>query len=72
MLQKHSSRAGSPPPPVHTTLREGVELVLDGEVFVVRLNSVHARMAVRAFAYSVCGEDAATAKALLEWVGREG
>lgn len=47
-------------------------MLLDGDVFVVRLSSVHARMAARAYAYSIAGEDAATAKAILEYVGREG
>jgi hypothetical protein len=47
-------------------------LLLDGKTFAVRLDSIHARMAVRAYAYSIASEEPAIAKALLERVGREG
>lgn len=68
-------------PTAEIEMGESVEIIVDGNrmevflsdnVFVVDPHSVHGRNAVRAYAYSLAGEDPATAKAILAVVGREG
>jgi hypothetical protein len=50
-----------------------VEAFLSDRVLIVDPHSVHGRMAVRAYAYSLASEgNRAAAKALLAQVGREG
>lgn len=46
---------------------------IEGNALVVRLDSIHGRMAARALAYSLASAgDDALAKAILDRVGREG
>lgn len=49
-----------------------VEAFLSDRVFIFDPKSVHSRMAVRAFAYSLAAEDKKAAKDILNGVGREG
>lgn len=61
---------------------ESIEVIIDGQrveaflsdqVFIIDPHSVHGRMAIRGYAYSIAaGGDATAAKALLSKVGREG
>ena len=64
----------APEPEVAVVSRDGshLEAAIDGRMFYVSLDSVHGRMAARAYAYSVAGDDPATARAILSVVGREG
>ena len=49
-----------------------LDAALDAFMFYVSLLTIHGRAAVRAYAYSLAGEDPVTAKAILKIVGREG
>ena len=49
-----------------------LEAAIDGQMFYVSLDTIHGRSAARAYAYSVAGDDPATARAILAVVGREG
>lgn len=62
-------------------LGEQVEIIVDGNrlevflsdnVFAIDPHSIHGRMAIRAYAYSIAADDPATAKAILSVIGREG
>lgn len=68
-------------PSAEVEIGDSVEIIVDGKriecflsdnVFAIDPHSIHGRMAIRAYAYSVAGEDPATAKAILAAVGREG
>ena len=49
-----------------------VDSFLSDNVFIFDPRSIHSRMAVRAYAYSLATEDRQAAKAVLNVVGREG
>ena len=49
-----------------------IEAFLSDNVYIFDPTSVHSRMAVRAYAYSLSAEDRDTAKGILKRVGREG
>jgi hypothetical protein len=49
-----------------------LDAALDANTFFVSLLTIHGRAAVRAYAYSIAGEDPTTAKAILKIIGREG
>ena len=73
MLQKHSSSEPSRPEPELVIMDgERLDAALDQTMFYVSLETIHGRAAARAYAYSLAGEDPATAKAILKIVGREG
>lgn len=68
-------------PTAEVDIGETVEIVVDGnrlevflsdQVFAIDPHSIHGRMAIRAYAYSIAADDPATAKAILSVVGREG
>ena len=61
-------------PDLELVIMEGdcLDAALDTNMFYVSLSSIHGRSAARAYAYSIAGEDPATAKAILKIVGREG
>lgn len=52
--------------------REGMDAYSDGREFWVRLDSIHGRMAARAYAHSIAAEDPEVARTLLQLVGRTG
>lgn len=68
-------------PSANIEIGESVEIVVDGKrieaflsdnVAVFDPHSIHGRMAIRAYAYSIAAEDPGLAKAVLAVVGREG
>jgi hypothetical protein len=87
-LEHSTPSAGENTPPSSSSelvadieMGETVEVIIDGNrveaflsdnVFIFDPTSIHARMAVRAYAYSLSSEDRQGATEILRKVGREG
>ena len=72
MSQNTTKTEGQPDPELVIMDGDHLDAALDGNTFYVSLVTIHGRAAARAYAYSIAGEDPATAKAILKIVGREG
>ena len=71
-VTEYSKTEEQPDPELVIMDGDHLDAALDANMFYVSLFSIHGRAAARAYAYSIAGEDPATAKAILKIVGREG
>jgi hypothetical protein len=72
MSPNTSSTEEQPDPELTILMDDELHASLDGNMFYVRLTTIHGRAAARAYAYSLAGEDPKAARAILKIVGREG